>query len=169
MRYPVLFIILIFFLFVKNNNFSNEFDFNPSYKYKNIIDFIKSRSDGFSNQSLSVIFASLKSYGILDEDLILIDKNDFIIIYLEYVILYSYYYKFEKIINDSGMQSTVEDKEQLIDLTKKIDNFYEAIYIEKIKKYIHYKKNNKNCDGLVDSCVILISAFLDAFLENNNE
>lgn len=156
------------FYFFRNDSFIDlEKNVRP-YRYEQIINFYKLKISLLDDQKLLLMFNSLKYYDFSDSDCALIDYNDFIIIYLEYCVLYTYYYSYINIIDKIIPFVAIENKNNidkvLINYSKKIDNFYENIYIDKIKLYIEYKKNNKNYDGIIDSAYIFLLAFAHNFL-----
>jgi hypothetical protein len=168
-------IIILFFIFLKIFSVINEgttdlANFSNNYRYISIINFYKNKSNSLNDEKLFLAFNDLKNKGISEYELSLIDWNDFVIIFLEYCLLYANKYRYINIIDSVKEKINQEDK---IDLNKifseldaQDDSFFEFFYIQKIKLYINYKKNNKDCSGIIDSTYSFIFSYAREFFIN---
>ena len=88
--------------------------------------------------------------------------------FLEYAVYYLYHDLFIDKINSIIVLVNDKNKIQmeniLLNFEIKIDNFYYDLFIEKIKLYIDYKKNNKDYAIFIDTGYLFISIFSKCFL-----
>jgi hypothetical protein len=138
---------------------------NNNYNYVNIIDYYKKISK-LSDEKILLVFNQLQHTGILEADKPLIEYTHFVIFFLEYSVLYAHTMMYEDIIeivtNEIKLESRKNLNKKLIHLEDKSDIFFEAIFINKIKMYLDYKKNNKDYMGIVHSSYLFIFSFLRA-------
>ncbi len=156
------FFFLIFFFnigcTIDKNRILN-FDNIDKYKYKDII-FFYEKYCKLNYENILLAFYDLKNKGIAEEDLFLIDWNDFLIIFLEYSSFYMNKYMYLSIIDK--LKNKVDDAtKNMVDLIlEKYENqedyIFEGQFINKIKLYIDCKKNNKDYFFIVDSSYYFI-------------
>lgn len=158
------FILIVFFNIGYAIDKKDIINFNNinNYKYKDIINFYKKKCN-LNDEKLLLAFNDLKAKGISENDLFLIDWNDFLIIFLEFLSFYINKYMYLSIIDQ--LKDKVDDiSKKQVDLIlgeydKKEDYVFEQQFINKIKLYIDCKKNNKDYFFIVDSSYYFINLY----------
>ncbi len=122
------------------------------------------------DNKLLLVFNNLQAFGFTRDDLILLNYDDFVVFFIEYVFLRTY----GSICIDAVLEDidfVEKNKKSFIvkicnHFEEKQDSFLDSLLIEKVKLYLECKKSNQAVDSIVKTSLIFIVNFYNKYLDS---